>query len=110
MTAIKLGTLHGTLGLAEGGGSGSPTGGIPNNVFHWQQVGAAISCFVTAVDKHAIAQAASADKEHTNRSRVTKLLEWIQQTVINASEPIPDGTTDDNGDLVTEHATFVESY
>ena len=49
MMANKLGTLCGTLGLVEGSGSGSPTGGTPNSAFHWQQVGAAISCFATAV-------------------------------------------------------------
>ena len=110
MMVNKLGALSGTPGSVEGSGSGSPTGGNPDSAFHWQQVGAAISHFATAVDKHALAQAASADKERTSKGRVTKLLEWIQKMVINASEPILDGTTDDNGDPVTDCTTFEASY
>ena len=110
MMANKLGMLRGTPGLVEGSSSGSPTGGTPDSAFHWQQVGATISCFVTAVDKHALAQAASTDKELASKGRATKLPEWIQKMVINASEPIPDGTTDDNGNPVTDHTMFVASY
>ena len=110
MTANKLGMLRGTPGLVESSSLGSPTGGTPDSAFHWQQVGAAISCFVTAVDKHTLAQAASTDKERTSKGHVTKLPEWIQKMVINTSEPIPDGTTDDNGDPVTDHTTFMASY
>ena len=108
--ANKLDMLHGTPGLVEGSSLGSPTGGTPDSAFHWQQVGATISCFTTAVDKHALAQAASTDKERMSKGRMAKLLEWIQKMVINTSEPIPDGTTDDNGDPVTDRTTFVASY
>ena len=110
MMANKLGALSGTLGSVEGSSLGSHMGSTPNSAFHWQQVGAAISCFTTAVDKHALAQAASTEKEHMSKGHANKLPEWIQKMVINALEPIADGTTDDDGDPVTDHTTFVASY
>ena len=101
LTASKLGMLSGNLGWADGSGSGSPTRGSPNSVFNWDQVGVAITWFAMAVDKHAKAQASSNDKEWTSKSRASKMPEWIRTMVMNASELIPDGMTDNNGDPIT---------
>ena len=110
-TASKLGVSCNNMSLAED--SSAPRGsqgGSPTGMFNWDQVGAAITWFVTAVDKHAEAQALSNDKEWTGKSRASKMPTWIKAMVINASEPIPDGTTDDNGDPITKCTTFVDSY
>ena len=101
-TASKLGVSGNNMSLAEDSSAprGSP-GGSPTGMFNWDQVGAAITRFMTAVDKHAEAQALSNDKEWTGKSRALKMPAWIKAMVTNASEPIPDGTTNDNGDPIT---------
>ena len=63
-----------------------------------------------AVDKHAEAQALSNDKEWMSKSRASKMPVWIRTMVMNASKLIPNGMTNDNGDPITDHATFVVSY
>ena len=68
--------------------------GSPNSIFNWEQVNATITHFVMAVDKNAMAQSTSSNKEHTSKGRMAKMPEWIQKMVINASEPTPEGTTD----------------
>ena len=79
-------------------------------MFNWDQVGVAITWFVIAVDKHAKAQALSNDKEWMSKSRASKMLAWIWTMVINASELIPNGMTNDNGDPITDCTTFMDSY
>ena len=109
--ASKLGVSGNNMSLADD--SSTPrgsTGGSPTGMFNWDQVGAAITWFATAVDKHAKAQALSNDKEWTGKSRASKMPAWIKAMVINASEPIPNGTTNDNGDPITKRTTFMDSY